>query len=97
MNQKNMACANWRPGDRCALATDGVDDFCVLGPCSREVPSEGDLLRSYSDKQLAAWLADHPLRTRFNPENMIHRAWLAFLQQPATECSVKWVEEENES
>lgn len=97
MNRKNMACAYWREGDRCALCEDGVDDFCVLGPCSRETPSEGDLLRSFSDKQMAAFIADHPLRTRFNPENLQHRAWLAFLQQPATEFSIKWIQEEAEA
>lgn len=83
MNKKHMACAHWRPGDRCALGEDGVDDFCVLGPCSEEVPSHGDQLRNMSDEELAAFLADHPIVSTYDPANPTHREWLKWLQEVA--------------
>lgn len=58
MNEKHMPCAYWRPGDKCAL-DEGVDDFCVLGPCTHAAPSRGDRLRRSSDYELAEFLSDN--------------------------------------
>ena len=33
-------------------------DWCVMGPCSKETPSNADHIRSMTDEELAKFLAD---------------------------------------
>lgn len=35
---------------------EGYVDWCVMGPCSYETPSNGDRIRAMSDEELAAWI-----------------------------------------
>lgn len=49
---------------------------CLSNPACR-----GDRLRALSDEGLAAFLADYPLVTEFDPENPRHASWLAWLQE----------------
>ena len=44
------------------FAEPGYESWCILGPCSAETPSNGDLLRRMTDKKLAELigrLVDH--------------------------------------
>ena len=36
---------------------DGVTSYCVLGPCSDERRSNGDLIRAMSDEELAEFIS----------------------------------------
>ena len=41
---------------------------------------ERERLRTMTDEELAAWLADHPKVTKFDPNNSLHVEWLQFLK-----------------
>lgn len=97
MAEKNMRCAFWREGDRCAkFSDDECDSFCVLGPCSAQVPSNADKIRTMNDGDMAKFLYDRsdeyffPMWT--SPEFCVtttseilntEQAWLQWLQSPA--------------
>lgn len=38
------------------FSEDGYTDYCVLGPCSHETPSNADRIRAMSDEELAKLL-----------------------------------------
>ena len=42
--------------------------------------TEREKLHEMTDEELAAWLADHPKVTVFNPKNQLHADWLKFLK-----------------
>lgn len=94
MAEKNMRCAFWREGDRCAkFSDDECDNFCVLGPCSAQVPSNADRIRAMSDEQLALAIrmtADCdfcPIKNckarHYSSPNNCERHWFQWLQSPA--------------
>lgn len=42
---------------KCTLHSEpGYTDWCVMGPCSRETPSNADHIRSMTDEELAKFL-----------------------------------------
>ena len=41
---------------KCTRWPDEAMNFCVLGPCKYEKPSNGDKIRAMSDEELAEWL-----------------------------------------
>ena len=70
------------------VATKVLDEYSYHGKTIREWADgltnpacRGDRLRTLSDEDLAAFLADHPLVTEFDPENPRHASWLAWLQE----------------
>lgn len=80
MSGKHLPCAYWREGDVCEKNTEpGYKDYCVLGPCSQLVPSNGDLLRGMDDEELAdeVW---HTLSGFLSREEL-----LVYLASPAGE------------
>lgn len=44
--------------EKCTLHGTEPDyiDWCVMGPCSKETPSNADHIRSMTDEELAKWL-----------------------------------------
>lgn len=38
------------------FSQDELVDWCVLGPCSHETPSNADHIRTMSDEELAEWI-----------------------------------------
>lgn len=59
---REYPCAYFE-NQRCTrFAKLGCVDWCVMGPCSYEVPSCADVIRSMSDEELAEavlWLREH--------------------------------------
>ena len=43
-----------------------------------------DELRQKSDEELAAFLADHPCVSKYDPKNPQHVAWLKWLRETVT-------------
>lgn len=58
----------------------GYIDYCVLGPCAHETPSNADRIRAMSDEELARWL-------EYEGGGACAEmcGWLNWLQQPAEE------------
>lgn len=54
---KEYPCAHY-DNQKCKLHSEepGYTDWCVLGPCSHETPSEGDRIRVMPDEELAEWI-----------------------------------------
>lgn len=51
----------------------------------RPKPTHRDRLRAMSDVELAAWIADHPVRSTFDPNNKLHVGWLNWLRREIDE------------
>lgn len=56
-------------------------DWCVLGPCSHETPSNADQIRAMSDEELAELL--HKTESRKGYTDL--DGWLSWVQQPYEE------------
>jgi len=48
--------------------------------------TNADRIRSMSDEELAAWLADHPVVSMYDSSNPQHKAWLDWLRREAQPC-----------
>lgn len=44
-------------------------------------PTNADHIRSMSDEELAAWIAEHPVVAAYDNNNQQHRRWLDWLKQ----------------
>jgi hypothetical protein len=47
--------------------------------------TNADRIRAMTDEELAAWLSEHPLVSKYDENNPKHKAWLGWLKQEATE------------
>lgn len=45
--------------------------------------TNADRIRSMTDEQLAAWIAEHPVVAAYDNNNQQHRRWLDWLKQEA--------------
>ena len=53
---KAYPCVYCTDDRKCTRWPDEAMNFCVLGPCEYEKPSNGDRIRAKSDEELAEWL-----------------------------------------
>ena len=49
-------CVHWDKGKCKKFSDDKVTSWCVEGPCSYEMPSNADRIRSMTDEELALWI-----------------------------------------
>lgn len=52
-------------------------------PIQRKPKTNADRIRSMSDEELAAWIAEHPVVAAYDNNNQQHRRWLDWLKQEA--------------
>ena len=51
---------------------------------STPIVTNYDTLIRKSPEELAAWISDHPVTTKYDENNPQHKAWLGWLQREAT-------------
>ena len=47
--------------------------------------TNADRIRAMTDEELAEWLADHPVVSKYDENNPQHKAWLDWLKQEASD------------
>ena len=50
-------CAYWEKGKCKKFSEDGVESWCVEGPCGEMRPTNADRIRAMSDEEFAMWMA----------------------------------------
>lgn len=77
--------------EKCTLYGTEDIDWCVMGPCGSETPSNGDHVRNMEDEAIAEFLADAvyygPTKGRIQDRDEAVRLWLEWLKQPRKEES----------
>ena len=78
------SCVYWSDG-MCKKFSDGkVTSFCVEGPCSYQMPSNADHIRSMTDEELAELIVVKVKDIHHQGmRELAYSAWLKWLQQPA--------------
>lgn len=85
-------CVYWNNGKCKKFSEDGIESWCVEGPCGEMRPSNADRIRAMSDEELACLLAHETYRIAkpvFDlakteiKEDEIYCLRLEWLKQPA--------------
>ena len=58
---------------------------CGLSRKNFKPVTNADRIRSMSDEEPAAWIANHPVVSEYDENNPQHKAWLDWLKQEASE------------
>lgn len=85
---RECACVYYDNGKCQKFSDDKFNSWCVEGPCTDRVPSNGDRIRDMSDEELECFLGQHSICSRIEwcPDHgECHRCVLEWLKEPAKE------------
>ena len=86
---REYPCVYFDSGKCRKFEVPGYVDYCVLGPCSHETPSNADRIRAMSDEELAKFLDDSNSMGCVCPtkdcEATCIKCIVSWLQQPVEE------------
>ena len=76
-------------GRNCLMQYDKVNPATcqAVAYCPQATPpkSNADKIRCITDEELAEWLVDHPVVSKYDENNPQHKAWLDWLKQRVEE------------
>lgn len=79
----NMLCARCLARDVCDLPDSAKPKPPKCGNFIAREPTNYDMLLGKSAEELAAFLADQPIVSKYDPNNPYHKEWLDWLNRPA--------------
>ena len=84
-------CGNKTASGYCAMTACINPQYSNLGTAQygqgvqKCIITNADRIRAMSDEELAEWLADHPVVSEYDENNLRHKAWLDWLKQEVSE------------